>query len=209
MTPLTFDVMTKTFTAILALSLLTISVSGQNFANQTSVFRAEYKAAFLKDQNAPLKQDDLKYLRFYEPDSLYRVVATFEKTPRSEPFELPTSSGAKKTYVQYGVLTFHIMGEKQTLRVYRGMELMVIPKYRNYLFLPFKDPTNGKESYGGGRYIDLTTDDIIDGSVVLDFNKSYNPYCAYSAGYNCPIPPKANRLSVPIKAGEKNFGREL
>jgi uncharacterized protein (DUF1684 family) len=83
-----------------------------------------------------------------------------------------------------------------------------MPKYKNYLFVPFKDMTNGKETYGGGRYLDLETTDIQNDSVILDFNKAYNPYCAYSNGYSCPIPPKENHLAVSIEAGEKTFGKE-
>ena len=82
------------------------------------------------------------------------------------------------------------------------------PKYIDHLFIPFNDLTNYEETYGGGRYIDLSLNDIKDGKVVLDFNKCHNPYCAYSDGYNCPIPPEANRLKVAVKAGEMNFGKE-
>ena len=180
----------------------------QDFAKQTEAFREEYKAEFLKSERSPLKKKDLQYLRFYKADSSYRVNATFEKTENSEPFEMPTYSGIKKTYVQYGTLTFELHGVKQTLNVYRSLGLQALPQYKDYLFLPFKDKTNGKESYGGGRYVDLTTKDIKDNIYILDFNKCYNPYCAYSNGYNCPIPPKVNHLAIAIEAGEKNFGRE-
>lgn len=194
---------------ILLLTLVHFSYSSaQDFAKQTEAFREEYKAEFLKSERSPLKKKDLKYLQFYKADSSYRVTATFEKTEKSEPFEMPTYSGIKKTYVQYGVLTFELHGEKQTLNVYKSLGLQALPQYRDYLFLPFKDKTNGKESYGGGRYIDLTTKDIKDNIYILDFNKCYNPYCAYSDGYNCPIPPRVNHLPVAIEAGEKNFGRE-
>jgi uncharacterized protein len=77
--------------------------------------------------------------------------------------------------------------------------------YKNNLFLPFKDHTNGEESYGGGRYINLYTTDIQDGKIEIDLNTCYNPWCAYSDGYNCPIPPKENHLEMEVRAGEKNF----
>ena len=80
-----------------------------------------------------------------------------------------------------------------------------MPQYRDYLFLPFKDPTNGKASYGGGRYLDLKTGDLKSGTAIIDFNKAYNPWCAYADGFSCPIPPAANHLAVEIHAGEKNF----
>ncbi|MEI9910512.1 MAG: DUF1684 domain-containing protein [Bacteroidota bacterium] len=81
-------------------------------------------------------------------------------------------------------------------------------EYREQLFLPFTDLTTGEETYTAGRYIDLTFNDIIGDKVVIDFNKAYNPYCAYISGkYNCPIPPKENNLTVAILAGEKNYGK--
>ena len=77
-----------------------------------------------------------------------------------------------------------------------------------HLFLPFTDYTNGEETYGGGRYIDLTIKDIHNGMVTIDFNKSYNPYCTYKEGYRCPVPPKANAIKTEIKAGEKAYKHE-
>jgi uncharacterized protein (DUF1684 family) len=79
------------------------------------------------------------------------------------------------------------------------------PTYKNYLFVPFKDLSSGKETYGGGRYLDFETTAIKEDLVILDFNKAYNPYCAFSSGFSCPIPPKENHLNVRVEAGEKNF----
>lgn len=166
--------------------------------------RKEYKAAFLKD-HGPLEKQDLKYLDFYEADATYRIKAAFERTPDSKPFEMLTSSGVKKQYVQYGVLSFTLDGQDLFLNVYQSLKLRKMPQYRDYLFLPFKDATNDKETYGGGRYIDLKMGAIKEGKVSIDFNKAYNPYCAFKGGYACPIPPKANHLDVQILAGEKKF----
>ena len=83
---------------------------------------------------------------------------------------------------------------------------MAIDQYKNHLFLPFTDVTTRVETYESGRYIDLETSEIVNNEVVIDFNKAYNPFCAYVSGvYNCPIPPKENRLSVAIRAGEKTY----
>jgi len=184
------------------------AVQAQNFTEETEIFRTHYKDDFLKSKNSPLKKDDLAYLRFFAPDSTYRVTAVFKRIEKSRPFEMPTYSDTNKTYVKYGQLKFRLHGKKQTLTVYRSLSLQSLPQYRDYLFLPFKDKTNGIESYGGGRYIDLRTGDIQDNTVILDFNKAYNPYCAYSNGYHCPIPPADNHLTARIEAGEKNFGKE-
>jgi peptide deformylase len=91
------------------------------------------------------------------------------------------------------------------LNVYQSVALFQNPAYKNHLFLPFLDLTNGQESYSGGRYIDLSTDDIKGNNVEIDFNKAYNPYCAYSNGYRCPVPPVENNLETKIMAGEKAF----
>ena len=190
------------------LLLLCTNVIAQNFNEETETFRKHYKEDFLKSKNSPLKKEDLSYLRFFEPDSTYRVTAVFKRIQKSRPFEMPTYSDTNKTYVKYGELKFRLHGKKQSLTVYRSLSLQTLPQYRDYLFLPFKDKTNGTESYGGGRYIDLRTGDIKENIVILDFNKAYNPYCAYSDGYHCPIPPAANHLSAKIEAGEKNFGKE-
>ena len=84
---------------------------------------------------------------------------------------------------------------------------MQTEKYRNYLFVPFTDATTGDESYGSGRYLEFYIADIQNNTLQLDFNKAYNPYCAYAAGYKCPIPPRENNLPLAIKAGEKNFAK--
>jgi uncharacterized protein len=185
-----------------------IPVSGQSFRQEIENHRTQYKEKFAYSTSAPIKESDLKYLRFFFPDSTYRVRATFEPTPSSQPFDMPTYSGMKKEFVKYGELHFILNGKEHTLSVYSNLALRAIPQYKNHLFLPFKDLTNARESYGGGRYIDLETTDIKDSVVLLDFNKAYNPYCAYSDGFNCPIPPQENHLPVRIEAGEQNFGKD-
>ncbi|RRB05009.1 DUF1684 domain-containing protein [Larkinella rosea] len=181
--------------------------SQSNYSRQIAAHREEYKAEFLKSAKSPLKKEDLKNLHFFEPDSNYRVEAAVQRTPAAEPFELPTYDGQKKTYVSYAVLTFQLNGKPHQLTLYRSLQLARLPQYRDYLFLPFKDATNGHETYGGGRYLDLRLGDLKDGKVQIDFNKAYNPYCAYSDGYACPIPPRENHLTVEMKAGEKNYGK--
>ena len=94
------------------------------------------------------------------------------------------------------------------LTLYRSVALSMLPDYKDYLFLPFTDETNGTETYGGGRYIDMRDGDIKDGKVVIDFNRAYNPYCAFSGGYACPKPPDENHLPMAIQAGEKQFAGE-
>lgn len=188
---------------------LSISTFAQtDFKENILKHREEYKAEFLKDANSPLKEDDLKYLDFYEPNQKYQVNCTFKATKKGKPFDIPTSSGKLKTYTKFGELTFLIDNKSYTLAVYRSMALVNHPLYKDYLFVPFKDPTNGKETYGGGRYLDLRMKEFENKQIILDFNKAYNPYCAFTSGYSCPIPPQENHLKVPILAGEKQFLKE-
>lgn len=94
------------------------------------------------------------------------------------------------------------------LTVYRSIALSKLPSTSDYLFLPFTDETNGAATYAGGRYIDLRLADFKGNRVIIDFNKAYNPYCAFSAGYACPKPPDENRLQTAVEAGEKLFAKE-
>jgi uncharacterized protein (DUF1684 family) len=153
--------------------------------------------------------EDRKHLSFYPVSKAYRVEARFERKENSPWFLMETSGTQKKMYRVYGTLTFTINDTVQRLDVYQSQSLMQTDQYRNHLFIPFTDATSGAETYATGRYYDLTMDEIDGNKVVIDFNKVYNPYCAYVSGvYNCPIPPKENRLAVAIRAGEKAYTKE-
>ena len=168
--------------------------------------RQTYKGEFLESTNSPLRtKEAVALIRFYAPDSTYRVVATVQRTQNAQPFAMPTYSGQTSEQVAYAILSFSLHGKAHRLTVYRSLALANNPKYRNYLFLPFKDGTTGKETYGGGRYLDLRMRDIQNGQLILDFNKAYNPYCAYAEGYPCPIPPATNTLSASVRAGERKY----
>lgn len=178
------------------------------YKEEIEAYRKHYKDDFLTDPRSPLKKKDLKYLQFYDPDPNFNVLAIFTPDTSSMPFEMPTYSGKTKTFISYGKLDFNIDNIAYKLTVYRNLKLAEQAEYKDYLFIPFKDLTSGKETYGGGRYIDIKVQDIDKSNVVkLDFNKCYNPYCAFSDGYNCPVPPSENHLPVEIKAGEKRFGK--
>lgn len=191
------------------IAFVPLTIFAQDFKAEIETHREEYKADFLKNSSSPLKKEDFEYLRFYEPNEKFKVACEFVATKKREkPFEVPTSSGQTATYTKFGELKFEIDGKSYKLAVYQSLRLRNLPQYRDYLFIPFKDLTNGKESYGGGRYLDLRMKEISGDKIYLDFNKAYNPYCAFSAGYSCPIPPKENHLKVAIEAGEKNFAKE-
>lgn len=169
-------------------------------------YQEKLNADFRNPDESPLTESDFEEfesLDFFPIDLKYRVKAQFIRTPDQEPFLMATTTNVPKTYEKYGEVHFRINGKKLKLNVYQSHELRETEEYRNYLFLPFKDKTNGHETYGGGRYIELW---IPDGdSVIVDFNKAYNPYCAYNYSYSCPLVPRENHLPVKIPAGVKDF----
>lgn len=160
------------------------------------------------DTHEVVKGEDRKQLHFFEIDPKYRVVAKFEKAQTNQWFEMPTSGKIRKVFRVYGTLSFTINDTLVKMNLYQSQGLMGSDEYKDYLFLPFTDATTGTETYESGRYIDLQTKDIKNNEVVIDFNKAYNPYCAYVSGvYNCPVPPRENHLQVAILAGEKTYGK--
>ena len=156
-----------------------------------------------------VKNGDRKFISFYPVDNKYCVEATLQRIKDNKGFYMNTSSGMQKKYFKYGLLTFRLDDKELHLYIYQSEALMQQEKYKDYLFIPFGDATSGLTSYGGGRYMDFTLADIKDNTLVIDFNKAYNPYCAYTIGYNCPIPPKENLLTEAINAGEKNYGKPV
>ncbi len=162
---------------------------------------------FFKDASiSPLKEKDLKNFKgldFFAFDSSYVVNAALIRTPEEKSFKMKTTTDRLPEYIKYGIVTFDLFNKSYSLNIYRNLDIINNEGYQDYLFLPFLDDTNGFESYGGGRYIDL---DIPKGdNLVIDFNSAYNPYCVYDEKYSCPIVPRDNYLSIKIKAGVKNF----
>ena len=169
-------------------------------------FQRSMNEEFKNPKTSPLAdtyRKDFVGLDFFEPDTTYVVVAKLELTPEALPFLMPTTTERKSEEVVYGVVHFQLNGEEYQLEVYQNTELMLQEEHRDYLFLPFTDKTNGEETYAGGRYIDLS---IPGGdSITIDFNKAYNPYCAYNKKYSCPIVPNVNTLDTKVLAGVKVF----
>ena len=169
-------------------------------------FQKELNTEYTDAKTSPLTAEDLaefKTLDFYPIDGKFFVTAEFVRTENEQPFEMKTSTDRKPLYVKYGELSFTIDSQELKLNVYKNIELSKKEEYKDYLFLPFSDLTSGKESYIGGKYIDLK---IPKGdTIVIDFNTSYNPYCAYNHKYSCPKVPLENDLDIEIKAGVKKF----
>jgi len=171
-------------------------------------FQREINAEYKDATSSPLKDKDRKRfegLDFFKFDSSYIVKANLKLTPDTEWFDMKTTTSRVSPERIYGILTFELKGQACTLNVYQGKDLMKEEGLEDYLFLPFIDDTNGEESYGGGRYIDLR---IPEGDTIeIDFNKAYNPYCAYNDKYSCPIVPRVNYLALNVRAGVKAFDK--
>ena len=183
-----------------------LSVSATAQEESLEEFQRDMNEKFSDPERTPLSKDDLaqfKKLDFFEIDSAFLVKAHFLRTPAEAPFKMETTTNRKPVYVKYGELYFNIKGKDFKLDVFQNQELISDSEYYNYLFLPFTDLTNGETTYSGGRYLDLR---IPEGdSIFLNFNKAYNPYCAYNGDFSCPIVPAENNLEIAVTAGVKNF----
>jgi uncharacterized protein (DUF1684 family) len=173
-----------------------------SFTARSIAFQEKYV-----EQHEVVALKDKKYFRFFKPAPYLNINASFTKIDDTSTVTIKTSGKRipEQYFIRYGKLTFTIDSVAYQLTVFQSKDLVNNAAYRDYLFLPFGDKTNGNSTYGTGRYIDLLITDIKDGKCTIDFNKAYNPYCAYSNDYNCPIPPKENRLPIIIEAGEENF----
>ena len=139
---------------------------------------------------------DFVGLDYYPADPAYRYALTLQPAETQEELTFQTSTGDEQLYHRIGTIAFEVEGEPAQLAIYRSPD-------HGGLFLPFRDATSGNETYGAGRY--LEPHELGGGELLVDFNLSYNPFCAYSDAYSCPLPPFENHLKIAIRAGEKTF----
>lgn len=172
-----------------------------------SDFQIAMNTEFKDATTSPLSKKDLKNfttLDFFPIQPKYRVNAVLTKTPDAPLFYFPTTTERTAVYEKYGTIIFHIDDQEFSLAIYKDTEANTA--YKDNLFLPFLDASNGVSTYQGGRYVDvLVTDVTPEGTIEIDFNTAYNPYCAYSDKYSCPIPPKENYIAIEILAGVKDY----
>jgi uncharacterized protein len=152
-----------------------------------------------KDPVPASRKATLLPLRYFAPDESYVVPAQLKLADERPPVTMPTSTGTLRQYRRVGVLEFMLQNQKMTLGAFVEEGQPVVD-----LFVPFADMTTGQETYPAGRYLDLHPK--ATGVYTIDFNKAYNPYCAYNETYECPFPPPSNRLKIAIRAGEKKPG---
>ena len=196
---------------ILFFSLLFISCNSKDkrpLIGKT-IYQQKLNSVFKDASKSPLKSKDLKSfegLDFFPVDSSYIITASIKKTPNTPFIGMPTSTDEKSYYRKFGILTFILKEKEMQLTLYQSLEESGNPIFEDYLFLPFTDETSGGDSYGGGRYMDVFKSNInTDGTLELNFNNTYNPYCAYNEDYSCPLTPRDNHLNIAILAGVKDF----
>jgi uncharacterized protein (DUF1684 family) len=190
-------------TSILVLLISNFFGISQSYVEELRAKRVLHMAELLDTSKHILRADEAAHFQgvaYFEIDTSYILNAHF-KSDKGKWFEMPTTTARKPIYRKYGCVEFELNGRKHRLTVYQNKALRKKPGFEDYLFIPFNDLTNGKESYGGGRYLDFRIPK--NSSVELDFNLAYNPYCAYADRYSCPIPPVENKLLIEIRAGEK------
>ena len=182
-----------------------VILMAQSLEQEIQSYRDKQIQEMVKDEFGPLRKDQVEFVTFHPAKQDYVVTAEVEQLYNEPTFRMPTYDGTSNEYKRYGILHFELNGKKYMLTAYQSVALFQNATYKNHLFVPFMDNTTGESSYEGGRYLDLSISDIKDGKIKVDFNKAYNPYCAYSNGYRCPQPPKDNILNAAIEAGEKKY----
>jgi len=192
----------------LFISFIAIAQSNRKIIKQIKKVQSELNKEFLNPETSildSLDQITFKGLAFYPINTNFYIKAKFVRTPDEKPFLMKTSTDRLPEYVKYGEAHFSLDEKELKLSIYQSTNHEKEEGYEDYLFLPYTDLTSGDGSYGGGKYLDLK---IPDGNtIIIDFNKTYNPYCAYSHRYSCPVPPEENDMLVRIEAGVKDYGK--
>ena len=193
-----------TIAAVLAATVVvtgcTLRPAEEDYPAKIAAIRAAKDASFKNDPDSPVPADKkatLLPLAYFPIDESYAVPASLEPSSDRSQIQVPTSIGKLRNLERVGALKFTVKGQSLRLTAFRDLE----SRDANRLFVPFSDVTSGTETYPAGRYMEL--DPTPTGIYVVDFNIAYHPYCYYSPEYDCPYPPKENRLNMPIRAGEK------
>jgi uncharacterized protein (DUF1684 family) len=192
--------------AIIGIILYSLNDATPNtsaYLAQLNKFRSEKNRNFRQSEESPIaaaQKAQFDSLKYYPGDLAFVPHADISRTETPDTTLIQMSDNKAEKYLNWGVVKFNINNSPQQLRVYlkaNGRD--------STLFIPFTDLTNGHETYGGGRYLDAPIPRLNETEIALDFNRAYNPYCAYNNEYSCPVPPAENRLQVAVPAGEKSF----
>jgi uncharacterized protein (DUF1684 family) len=177
-------------------------MSGSEWENRVRMEREQKDIFFRIHPQSPIppeEREGFQGLQYYPPQPEYRFKLELQKHPVEKKVRMTYTRGEEQEFIRWGEFRFKIRGDEQVLQAYKNSA------EEDRLFIPFRDPTNGEETYGAGRYLDLHADSdrTEGGKWVLDFNKAYNPWCAYNKDFTCPFVPPENWLKTPIHAGEK------
>jgi uncharacterized protein (DUF1684 family) len=194
--------------AVIAVAIAAILYSFQSdgsdsgYIEQIKKERKDHEHYFKTSAQSPITdKENFKGLNYFEPDPKYKVIADLIPIESKKVVILRTNDGKEQRYIEYAYADFKLNDVQNRLLILEGIDMGPI---RGKLFVAFGDETSTVESYGAGRYLDVNK---VPGSstIVLDFNKAYNPFCAYNSTYSCPFPPPENLLKIPIRAGEKSY----
>jgi uncharacterized protein (DUF1684 family) len=189
------------------IAIIAYSFFGNEEVKQSQVIENEYlteiknlrsdKDSYLKKDTASPIEDKVKFtgLKYFEVNTAFKVLGKIDRVTSGQTINISMSGGEVEEYEAYGNVKFEIEGVKGSLKIFKTPE--------GNLFLPFKDLTSNKETYGAGRYLDFGVDEVNGDQIKIDFNKAYHPYCAYNHTFTCPVPPAENTLNVAVKAGER------
>lgn len=174
------------------------------WGNEIKMERKQKDIFFSSHPQSPIIAEEtlgFEGLVYYPPDQKYRFELELHEHATKDTVNVQDTQGNERQFLRWGEFRFNIQDKECTLQAYKS------DPSEERLFMPFKDATSGKETYGAGRYLDLESNQhqTKEGKWVLDFNKAYNPWCAYSENYACPFTPPENWLDVPLYAGEKDF----
>jgi len=186
--------------AYLLIALAACSPAERPYAEEIAARRAAIDEFMRQSPQSPIpaaRRAGFPPLSYFPIEPDYRIPAELTVVRGKDVIEIPTSTGQRRRMRRIGTLNFTLRGQPLTLTAFAEAESGNMDR----LFVPFGDLTNGTETYPGGRYLDL--DRTATGVYDLDFNRAYHPYCVFNAEYDCPFPPRENRLKVPIRAGEK------
>lgn len=205
----------NTFSSLFFLSLLILFLFAcksndekQDYIKEINTQRSKKDAFFKYSDDSPLsfeKKSVFSGLNYFKIDPAYKVSASVEWIENPEMLYLQNSIGEEMRVYPYARLSFEIEGQRMSLLAFRHFDLWMYFRESGYVFLPFKDKTNNELTYSMGRYIDIELKNGEESEVFIDFNKAYNPFCAYNENVVCPYPPVENHLDVKVPAGEKKW----
>jgi uncharacterized protein (DUF1684 family) len=190
----------------LILFLGNFSASCQWTKKHAKQWQKEMNTSFKSDKTSPLEEHHrmkFKRLPFFKIKKKLAINASWVRCSDSSWFEMETTTNRRPIYRKFAKLSFYHKGQKYSLIAFQPQKTYNKKGYENYLFIPFGDASNGYKTYGGGRYVEVEVNFTNADFLLIDFNKSYNPYCAYSNRYSCPKVPFENILNITINAGVK------